>query len=1161
MPEIKNSFTQGKMNKDLDERLIPNGQYRDAMNVEVSTSEGSDVGTVQNIKGNTSASDAGGFDNTCRCVGSIADEKTNKLYWFVHCDTRDAIIEYNSVTGESFYILVDMFFLDPVNYGEGSPYPDVRQFLKFTGKQITGINIIDDFLFWTDGDNEPKKVNIKKAKAKRINSNHEFSFQHHSVTHSAAPNKVAYMQEEDLAVVKRKPLHAPLVTMRSSLSDPQESIFKKIFPRFCYRYKYDDGEYSAFSPFTDVVFKPGYSIIEGEYTEAGSPNYYDASTAYSTKEPYNTAMLNYVRAVDISGFNRPDTPTDVVQVDILYKQENSNVIYSIASIHRSDPEWDLEGNIALSELGLDNYTGYYKSIRGRYTIETENIHAALPESQLLRPWDNVPKKALAQDVSGNRIVYGNYTQGYDVYNTPTTLTQIRTRRDDQDTGIIRSLKSQREYQVGILFGDKYGRETPIFAGDGQSVNWDGYYRDDFDRSEYHLAASTPTALESRITSAVPDWADYFKFYIKQTSGEYYNLVMDRAYLPHQTTEVSPGYDEHLWLSFSSQDRNKISEEDYIIMKRSLEYSDQQISQPNRYKILDIKNEAPDAISYKFYSMGTYANNSDGVIKGADGIFTANPAHATAPQNQRIDREVDVIHINKTNWVTELSDVSPLGDGAELINTDLNQDIKDLYASWSVRGVNSLRYKVLSVSLEAEKYIIKLAKTITAEDAELARIAGTNPQSNLDHDVIFRIERREKWANENFSGKFFVKIATNDLVFEYVAGETFDITGESNVVANAKTFFWADKPVTTGEQEVDGIVNSESYGSIVDGYYGGDSETPNSIHGIGNITNTAAAWQALLLDGGDDAAGIVGRGASNGTWGAIIDAMYFAGGNAGADEYNGLNSFAKESGQTMLGNSTLEYPIQSWGYRQSSFESSGIQYYDYGFRISGQATSDSELMGGSFNVDGNLAQAAIQYIGTTDAENRAVAVNGLEGIVNASGPHVAGSADGYRRFVNGSLYDPVARVNRIYGDSNDVLGYTQSGKTYIHFSFPECGVDLHDGIFPSDMAIFGLNGIAAHLQAIWGGGCFSNFDGTKLGTSGRQFVNMEDHVVIQDLTNGVPFGATPYFEVGEGAPTAPGPGVGLTWNQLTTSTGILAGSNPNAYWQTKGLVQVLFVLKH
>ena len=53
MPEIKNTFTQGKMNKDLDERIVPNGQYRDALNIQVSTSDGADVGTVQNILGNT----------------------------------------------------------------------------------------------------------------------------------------------------------------------------------------------------------------------------------------------------------------------------------------------------------------------------------------------------------------------------------------------------------------------------------------------------------------------------------------------------------------------------------------------------------------------------------------------------------------------------------------------------------------------------------------------------------------------------------------------------------------------------------------------------------------------------------------------------------------------------------------------------------------------------------------------------------------------------------------------------------------------------------------------------------------------------------------------------------------------------------------------------
>ena len=83
MPEIKNSFTGGKMNKDLDERLIPNGQYRDAMNIQLSTSEGSDVGAIQNILGNYEVPGQSLIGDEAFCVGSISDEKNDKLYWFV----------------------------------------------------------------------------------------------------------------------------------------------------------------------------------------------------------------------------------------------------------------------------------------------------------------------------------------------------------------------------------------------------------------------------------------------------------------------------------------------------------------------------------------------------------------------------------------------------------------------------------------------------------------------------------------------------------------------------------------------------------------------------------------------------------------------------------------------------------------------------------------------------------------------------------------------------------------------------------------------------------------------------------------------------------------------------------------------------------------------
>ena len=53
MPKLKNHFRAGKMNKDLDERLVQEGEYRDALNIQVASSEGSDVGAIENLLGNS----------------------------------------------------------------------------------------------------------------------------------------------------------------------------------------------------------------------------------------------------------------------------------------------------------------------------------------------------------------------------------------------------------------------------------------------------------------------------------------------------------------------------------------------------------------------------------------------------------------------------------------------------------------------------------------------------------------------------------------------------------------------------------------------------------------------------------------------------------------------------------------------------------------------------------------------------------------------------------------------------------------------------------------------------------------------------------------------------------------------------------------------------
>ena len=83
MPEIKHNFTGGKMNKDHDERIVKNGEYRDAMNIQVSTSEDSDVGTVQNLLGNSLVSGQDFISSNATCVGSISNESEDKLYYFI----------------------------------------------------------------------------------------------------------------------------------------------------------------------------------------------------------------------------------------------------------------------------------------------------------------------------------------------------------------------------------------------------------------------------------------------------------------------------------------------------------------------------------------------------------------------------------------------------------------------------------------------------------------------------------------------------------------------------------------------------------------------------------------------------------------------------------------------------------------------------------------------------------------------------------------------------------------------------------------------------------------------------------------------------------------------------------------------------------------------
>jgi hypothetical protein len=150
------------MNKDLDERLIPQGEYKDAQNVTISRSEGDDVGTFQNILGNIELSDFGLTDSNLEVIGHISDEVNRFIYIFItnYNDSSNDRLSNRAPQASAHYIIrYSVATNSSIILVSGS-------FLNFSKThRIYGINLLEDLLFWTDNRNQPRKINVTTAAA------------------------------------------------------------------------------------------------------------------------------------------------------------------------------------------------------------------------------------------------------------------------------------------------------------------------------------------------------------------------------------------------------------------------------------------------------------------------------------------------------------------------------------------------------------------------------------------------------------------------------------------------------------------------------------------------------------------------------------------------------------------------------------------------------------------------------------------------------------------------------------------------------------------------------------------------------------------------------------------------------------------------------------
>lgn len=346
------------MNKMVDERLITNGEYVDALNVRMGSTEGAEIGVIENSKGNlrvtTLQYDGTPLSNQARCIGAFEDGSNETLYWMVHdpnfapspTQKLDLVVSWNQNNNIVVYHLISM------DDGGG-----VNTTLNFDELYLhTGIDLVDNkLLFFTDNFNPPRKINILKNYA------------------DPDANGLDGFLAEDILVIKKPPIQPPSIQLIQTGS--QENFLEERFICFAYRYRYDDDEYSATSIFTNPAFSPGTFLFSGEsYLNEGMTNL------------YNTALVTF------------NTGGSLVKgIDLLFKEANSPIIKVIEKLDKSKQ-------------------GYTDFQNVTYSFTNSKIFTILSEAEILRLYDNVPRFAQAQTLMGNRLMFGNYVEGYDLIN-------------------------------------------------------------------------------------------------------------------------------------------------------------------------------------------------------------------------------------------------------------------------------------------------------------------------------------------------------------------------------------------------------------------------------------------------------------------------------------------------------------------------------------------------------------------------------------------------------------------------------------------------------------------------------------------------------------------------------------------------------------------------
>ena len=342
----------GGMNQDDSDRVIPQNDYRFALNISNSEKENTDNGEVVNVKGVNEPVFLANLPNGInKVIGSWEDELNGIVYYFVHNDNQlHSIFILNTIANE-----VDKLI--------------TNSFLNFNvSKTINHINRIDKYLMWVDAVGSPKKLDIEKAK----NGDYD-----------------NYTDDYFLEMYSKPPMIPIFAQSKTDFTQKSNNVKGNLW-QWQYRWIYYDNTKSTFSPISKI-YAPTNEYVGNQFADV--PYYFN----------------NYYELAFETG------DIEVEYVEITARIGNLQDFRSVATI-------DVKAQT--------NQVATYNFYNDAQSLIVPKIESDLYYSY-------VPLTASSLEVvQPNRIVLGDYVEGYDNINLSASLEFLEEEETSSKIAVI-----------------------------------------------------------------------------------------------------------------------------------------------------------------------------------------------------------------------------------------------------------------------------------------------------------------------------------------------------------------------------------------------------------------------------------------------------------------------------------------------------------------------------------------------------------------------------------------------------------------------------------------------------------------------------------------------------------------------------------------------------